>query len=260
MEQKIMDQLKEVMLEASLLMPEQISSNLAFETKDINSLVTEVDKNIEKFLVDKLQTIIPGAGFIAEEGTADVRGDVFNWVIDPLDGTTNFIHGIPAFCISVGLLKNSEIILGSIFEFGRNNYYTALKGGGSYLNGSRIRVSVTKEMNDSLLATGFPYYDFKYLEAYLGTFKEVMQHSRGIRRLGSAALDMAYVAAGKFDGFFEYSLHPWDVAAGIVIINEAGGKVTDFKGGENFLFGKELLASNGNIHGKLLSIIKDHFK
>ena len=241
-------------------MPKQISDDITIKIKDKNSLVTEVDQNIEVFLVDALSKLIPEAGFIAEEGTASHIGSEYNWIIDPLDGTTNFIHGIPAYCISVGLKKGDEIILGSIFEFIRENYYSANHGGGSYMNDVQIHVSETKELEDSLLATGFPYYDFKFLEEYMEAFRNFIQYSRGIRRLGSAALDMAYVASGKFDGFFEYSLHPWDVAAGIILVKEAGGKVTDFKNGKDFLFGKEMLASNNLIHHELISEIGKHFK
>jgi len=252
--------LKEIIHEAAKLMPDQFTDNITIKTKDKNSLVTEVDQNIERYLVDALSKLIPTAGFIAEEGTATHLGSEFNWIIDPLDGTTNFIHGIPAYCISVGLKKGDEIVLGAIFEFIRDNYYSAYHGGGSYLNGIQIRVSETKDLEESLLATGFPYYEFRFIEEYIKVFREFMQFSRGIRRLGSAALDMAYVACGKYDGFFEYSLHPWDVAAGIILIKEAGGNVTDFQNGGNFLFGKQILASNGLIHKELMDNISKHFK
>ncbi|HAW50870.1 MAG TPA: inositol monophosphatase [Flavobacteriales bacterium] len=258
--ESLSDNLNEIILEAAALMPGQISEETAIITKDKNSLVTEVDKNIEEFLVNALSKLIPNAGFIAEEGTAVNLGNEYNWIIDPLDGTTNFIHGIPAYCISVGLKKGNEIVLGSVFEFIRENYYTAIHGGGSYMNGTQIHVSKTKKLDDALLATGFPYYDFRFIEQYIEVFKDFMKLSRGIRRLGSAALDMAYVASGKFDGFFEYSLHPWDVAAGVILVREAGGTVTDFGNGNNFLFGKEMLASNSLIHTELINIIGMHFR
>lgn len=252
--------LYEIIKEAALLMPKEISEDITIRTKDKNSLVTEIDKNIEVFLVDALSKLIPKAGFIAEEGTASHIGSEYNWIVDPLDGTTNFIHGIPAYCISVGLKKGDEIVVGSIFEFVRDNFYSAYHGGGSYKNCVPIHVSKTKTIEDSLLATGFPYYDFKYIEQYMELLQNFMQTSRGIRRLGSAALDMAYVASGKFDGFFEYSLHPWDVAAGVILIKEAGGTVTDFQNGHDFLFGKEMLASNSLIHTELMDKIRKHFK
>ena len=255
----LLDDLKSVIMEASALMPEQISANLSIETKERNSLVTDIDKGIEAYLVDKLGKLLPKAGFIAEEGTADHRGEEYNWIIDPLDGTTNFIHGIPAFCISVGLQKKGEIVLGAIFEFGRNSYFHAIKGGGSYKDGVSISVSKTEVIDDSLLATGFPYYDFSLIDQYMMAFTDFMKMSRGIRRLGSAALDMVYVACGKFEGFFEYSLHPWDVAAGIILVEEAGGRVTDFRGGNDFLFGREMLASNRLIHEDMLKLIRPHF-
>ena len=229
------------------------------ETKSQNSLVTYVDKTAEKKIVDFLSELIPEAGFIAEEGTSDKKGEVYNWVIDPLDGTTNFIHGIPTYCVSIGLLKEKELIAGVVYEPNRDEMFYAWKDGGAFLNGQSISVSSTDKLSDSLLATGFPYYDYKRLEAYMDILKWLMHNSRGVRRIGSAAIDLAYVACGRFEAFYEYSLNPWDVAAGALIVKEAGGSVTDFEGGENYLFGREIIASNKHMEAELLDKIKGSF-
>jgi len=229
------------------------------ETKSQNSLVTYVDKTAEKKIIDFLSELIPDSGFIAEEGTSDKKGEVYNWVIDPLDGTTNFIHGIPTYCVSIALLKNKKLISGVIYEPNRDEMFFAWENGGSYLNNNPISVSSANKLSDSLLATGFPYYDYKRLEAYMDILKWLMHHSRGVRRIGSAAIDLAYVACGRFEAFYEYSLNPWDVAAGALIVAEAGGSVTDFQGGDNYLFGREIIASNKHMEAELLEKIKYSF-
>ncbi len=229
------------------------------EVKSKNSLVTYVDKRAEKKIVDLLSELIPHSGFIVEEGTSDKKGETYNWVIDPLDGTTNFIHGIPVYCVSIALLKNNELILGVIYEPNQKELFYAWKNGGAYLNGKSISVSSTENISDALLATGFPYYDYKKIAAYMDILTWLMRNSRGVRRIGSAAVDLAYVACGRFDGFYEYSLNPWDVAAGALIISEAGGSVTDFNGGKNYLFGKQILASNLLLKRELMNKIKNTF-
>lgn len=229
------------------------------ETKSQNSLVTYVDKTAEKKIIEVLTQLIPEAGFIAEEGTSDKKGETYNWIIDPLDGTTNFIHGIPTYCVSIGLLKDNELVLGVIYEPNRDELFYAWLNGGAYLNGKPIHVSKTEALCDSLLATGFPYYDYKRLEAYMDILKWLMHNSRGVRRIGSAAIDLAYVACGRFEAFYEYSLNPWDVAAGAIIVKEAGGSVTDFKGENNYLFGSEIIASNKLMEAELLDKIKGSF-
>lgn len=227
--------------------------------KSKNSLVTYVDKTAEKKIVDLLSKLLPESGFIAEEGTSNKKGEIFNWVIDPLDGTTNFIHGIPAYCISIALLKKNELIIGVIYDPNQEEMFYAWKNGGSYLNGKSISVSSTEKISDALLATGFPYYDYEKLDGYMNILKWLMHNSRGLRRIGSAAIDLAYVACGRFDAFYEYSLNPWDVAAGAIIVNEAGGSVKDFNGGTNYLFNKEIVASNLQVESQLLNIIKSSF-
>lgn len=229
------------------------------ETKSKNSLVTYVDKTSEKIVVDFLSELIPESGFIAEEGTSNKKGEKYNWVIDPLDGTTNFIHGIPTYCVSIALLKNNELALGVIYEPNQDEMFYAWKNGGAYLNGKSISVSSTTKISNALLATGFPYYDYERIDGYMNMLKWLMHNSRGVRRIGSAAIDLAYVACGRFDAFYEYSLNPWDVAAGAIIVNEAGGSVKDFEGGENYIFGREILASNLLVKNELLDKIKESF-
>lgn len=229
------------------------------ETKSKNSLVTYVDKTAEQKIVNSLLEILPEAGFIAEEGTSDKKGDVYNWIIDPLDGTTNFIHNIPTYSVSIALAKNNEILIGVVYEPNRKECFSAWKNGGAYLNNKKIQVSATDKVADGLFATGFPYYDYDQLEPYMDILKWLMHNSRGIRRIGTAAIDLAYVACGRFEGFYEYSLNPWDVAAGAILVQEAGGTITDFKGGNDYLFGKSIVASNLHINEALLSKIKAAF-
>jgi len=230
------------------------------ELKSKNSLVTYVDKTAEKRLVEALGLLIPDAGFIAEEGTSNKVGETYNWIIDPLDGTTNFIHGLPVYCISIGLRKNDQIILGVIFEVTSSECFYAWEGSKAYLNGKEIQVSKTELLSNSLVATGFPYYDYDRLEDYMQLLQHFMRESRGIRRLGSAAIDLAYVACGRMDGFYEYSLNAWDVAAGAFIVQQAGGQVCDFSGGDDYLFGREIIASNSNLHPIFLTTIKSYME
>ncbi|MEI6752798.1 MAG: inositol monophosphatase family protein [Paludibacter sp.] len=227
------------------------------ESKGMHDLVSYVDKASEKQIIEQLQILLPDSGFIAEEGTTDIRGERFNWVIDPLDGTTNFVQGVPVYAVSIGLLDGDELVLGVVYEVGRDECFYAWKDGGAYLNGHSIRVSKRSDIHDSLLATGFPYSDFSRMDEYMEFLKWTMKNARGVRRLGSAATDLAYVACGRFDAFWEYDLKPWDVAAGIVIIKEAGGIITDYSGGNNFLFGKEIVATNGLIDELILAKIKE---
>jgi myo-inositol-1(or 4)-monophosphatase len=215
------------------------------ENKGVHDLVSYVDKTSEKMIIESLQKLIPDAGFIAEEGTLDIKGERFNWIIDPLDGTTNYIHGIPIYSVSIALVDQNELACGVVYEVGHDECFYASKGGGAFLNGKPIRVSTRSDIHESLLATGFPYSDFSRMDSYMEFFKWAMTNSRGIRRLGSAAADLAYVASGRFDAFWEYSLKPWDVAAGALLVIEAGGKVSDYKGGSDYLFGREILATNG---------------
>ncbi len=227
------------------------------EIKGKNDFVSYVDKTSENKIVSKLIELVPESGFIAEEGTSNKKGAVYNWIIDPLDGTTNFIHGLPCYAISIALMKNQEIVLGVVHEINLNECFYAWKGSKAYLNGKEINVSAISKLSDSLIATGFPYYDYQKLDEYMELFKHFMTHTHGLRRLGSAATDLAYVACGRFEGFYEYSLHPWDVAAGAFIVQQAGGKVTDFKGENNFIFGKELVAGNAKGFNRFLTTVQN---
>lgn len=229
------------------------------ETKGKNDFVSYVDKTAEKQLVEGLQLLLPEAGYIAEEGTSSKKGAVYNWIIDPLDGTTNFIHGLPCFSISIALMRDQTIIAGVVYEINLDECFYAWENGPAYLNENEIRVSTVKTLQNSLLATGFPYYDYGRMDEYLELFKYFMQHTHGLRRLGSAATDLAYVACGRFEGFYEYGLQPWDVAAGAFIVQQAGGTATDFKGGKDFIFGKELVAGNGFISGEFLKTVQIYF-
>jgi len=221
------------------------------ENKGLHDLVSYVDKSSEKQIIEALSALLPESGFIAEEGTSSKHGEHFNWEIDPLDGTTNFINGVPVYAVSIGLLEGEELVLGVVYEICRNECFYAWKGGKAYLNGEEIRVSETSDLHDALLATGFPYSNFENLDQYMALLKWSMTEARGVRRLGSAATDLAYVACGRFDSFFEYDLKPWDVAAGAFIVQQAGGKVSDFEGGDKYLFGGEIIASNLSLSSPL---------
>jgi myo-inositol-1(or 4)-monophosphatase len=225
------------------------------EKKGLNDFVSYVDKGSEKLLVEKLGNILPEAGFLAEEGTSKKVGLKYCWVVDPLDGTTNFLHGLHPYAISIGLKEDDEIVAGVVYEVGGNETFTAWKNGGSWLNGSAIHVSKTARLSDSLVATGFPYSDFSRLNSYMACFTHFCKNTHGIRRFGSAAIDLAYLACGRFEAFYEYGLHPWDVAAGIILVKEAGGRVSDFSGNDKNLTGEEFLASNSLIFSEILEIV-----
>jgi len=227
--------------------------------KGVSNYVTYVDEQAEQQLLEGLSKLIPGCGFIAEE-SPDLDSAEATWIIDPLDGTTNFIHGILPVSISVALREGDELISGVVYETGQKEMFYTWKGNPSYLNNKQIRVSTTTNMGNSLFATGFPYYDYSRMEEYLGFLQFLMENSRGIRRLGSAAADLAYVACGRFEGFYEYGLSPWDVAAGSLLVRNAGGVVTDFRFGEDFLFGKEIIASGKTIYPDFRKHFSNYFK
>jgi myo-inositol-1(or 4)-monophosphatase len=223
------------------------------EIKGLNDLVSYVDRGAEQKIINDLNNIFP-AGFIAEESKQQQRQE-YNWIIDPLDGTTNYIHGVPCYAVSIALEYNNDIILGVVYEVTRDECFYAIKGGGSFLNSRSIEVSKVSVLKDSLVATGFPIHNFSKMEAYLKSLEQMMRNTHGVRRLGSAATDLCYLACGRFDAFFEYNLSPWDVAAGALIVKEAGGTVSDFRGGHNWLFGKEMIASNTRLANELMSTL-----
>ncbi len=233
--------------------------NKDIKEKGVHDFVTYVDKNAEERLVRDLSKLLPEAGFILEENPDVKKATEYNWIIDPLDGTTNFIHHIPIYSISVALMRKNEIIIGVVYEVNDRECFYAWEGGQAFLNREPISVSETSKLDNSLLATGFPYNDYSKLDAYLELFKNLILKTRGIRRLGSAAIDLAYVACGRFDGFYEYGLHSWDVAAGAFIVQQAGGEVSDFKGADDFVFGREIIASNKYIYKELMNAINIYF-
>jgi myo-inositol-1(or 4)-monophosphatase len=230
------------------------------EVKGLNNFVTYVDKGSEKILIDKLTPLIPDAGFIAEEGTSSKRGAKYNWIIDPLDGTTNFLHGVRPYAISIGLMEDDEVIAGVVHEAGGTETFTSWKDGGAWLNGKRIHVSGTPSLSGSLVATGFPYNLFDRLEPYMALLTHLVTRTHGVRRLGSASIDLAYVACGRFDLFFEYDLKIWDIAAGMLLVREAGGRFSDFSGNMKGLTGDETVASNALVYNEILEIIRRFMK
>lgn len=225
----------------------------AIEYKGAHDLVSYVDRTSEKMLVAGLSTLLPEAGFLTEEGTVEQHQRPLMWVVDPLDGTTNFTHGLPFFSISIALLFEGTPLLGLVWEPIRDERFSAVAQQGSWLNEEKIRVSATSHLDQALLATGFPYEKYDRVDDYLPVLRRMMTESRGVRRLGSAALDLAYVACGRFDGYYEYNLSPWDVAAGVLLVTEAGGVATDFSGDANAIFGKQVVAANHPLHPQLMS-------
>ncbi len=228
-------------------------------SKGLNDFVTYVDKTSEQILVERLSKLIPEAGFLTEEETISTVGKEYNWIIDPLDGTTNFLHGLPPYSISIALQFEDKIVLGVVYEIFSKEMFYAWKEGGAWLNGKQIFVSDRNKLSDSLLATGFPYNNFIKMEQYMQLFEYLMQNSHGLRRLGSAAIDLAYVACGRMEAFYEYGLKPWDVAAGAFIVTEAGGIVNDFKGENNWLTGQELVCGNIQVCNELTELTKKYF-
>jgi len=229
------------------------------EVKGKSDFVSYVDKQAEIQIVDSLRVLLPGSGFITEEGTAQSADEKYKWIIDPLDGTTNFIHGIPTFAVSIALLQDDELVLGVVYEINQDECFYAWKGSKAYLNGDEIHVSTAATTSNALIGTGFPYSDFKKLDAYVGSMQFFMTHSHGLRRIGSAATDLAYVAAGRFEAFYEHGLKPWDIAAGAIIIQQAGGKVSDFNGKSDFLFNGEIVASNSAYFDEFYDIVHKYF-
>ncbi|MCJ8209669.1 inositol monophosphatase [Mucilaginibacter sp. RS28] len=263
--EKIINQVIEVAKQAGAFIREE---RLKFdpdkiEYKGLNDLVSYVDKTAESMIVKGLEVILPEAGFLTEEKTLNRKGERYNWIVDPLDGTTNFIHGVPVFAVSIALTDNNEPVAGVVYEVNQDECFYGWKDGGAYLNGKKINVSKAPKIADTLLATGFPYYDFKRQGPYIELFTELMQSCHGLRRLGAASVDLAYTACGRFDGYYEYNLKPWDIAAGVIIVREAGGDVTDFNGGQNplgDLTSCDVVATNGRVTTELLNTIQKYFQ
>ena len=229
------------------------------EVKQLNNLVSYADKQAEKILTEGLAECLPGSTFLTEEKTVAQKRGEYQWIIDPLDGTTNFLHRIPVFAVSVALRRGDEVILGIVYDPNRSECFYAWQGGGAFLNGQQIRVKENNNLADSLVATGFPYYEFAKTPQYLKILEELMQNTRGLRRMGSAAVDLAYTACGRFDAFYEYNLQIWDVAAGCLIVREAGGTVTDFGGGDGYGDGAEILAGTPAVAAALRKVIQKYW-
>ena len=219
------------------------------------NLVSEVDKGAEAIILRTIRSKYPDHGMLTEESGTHASRSEYRWIIDPLDGTTNFLHGVPIFCATVAVEYRGELIAGATYDPNQDELYTAEKGGGAFLNGVRLSVSRTSTVLESLMVTGFPYSLPAGADDPLIHFATFTRAAQGIRRLGSAALDLAYVAAGRFDGYFETSLNPWDMAAGIVLVREAGGMTTDFAGGPKNIHEKQVLSTNGRIHAECLRLI-----
>jgi myo-inositol-1(or 4)-monophosphatase len=230
------------------------------EQKGSSDFVSYVDKESEKQFVEGLKEIFPAAGFIAEEDSDLKKEALYNWIIDPVDGTTNYLHGIPCFATSVALIENETPVLGVVFEINQVECFYAWKDGGAWLNGEKIAVSKTPSIKEALIATGFPYEAQSWHDQYIALFADLQSSSIGMRRLGSAATDIAYVACGRFDAYYERGIHAWDVAAGALLVREAGGVVTDFSGNEDCLFAERFVCGNKNVHAELLKKIQTHLK
>ena len=230
------------------------------EIKSRNSLVSYVDKNAEEILVTGLGFILPEAGFITEEETTRQQKSAFTWIIDPLDGTTNFLQNIPFYCVSVGLMYEGELVIGIVSDVEHHETFYAWKGGGAWCNGKPIHVSDRFSVADAVVATGFPYAAKNVTPQLISAFDYFLKNARGLRRLGSAALDLAYVACGRFDVYYEASLNAWDIAGGILLVKEAGGRVIDFSGGELMLDTGQLISANANMFPEASAIIRNIFK
>jgi myo-inositol-1(or 4)-monophosphatase len=254
-----------VAIEAAKLAGGIILDNLGKISKeDINikqtsDFVTRVDKESERNIISTIKKNLPDHHFLAEESVKEIETDGYRWIIDPLDGTTNFIHRYPVFCVSIALQYKREIILGVIYEPLKNDLFTAQKGRGAFLNGDIIGVSQTRTLKDSLIATGFPFRRKEFVDSYLRLFRNIFLRVSDLRRAGSAALDLAYLACGRCEGFFEIGLSPWDMAAGELLIREAGGIATDFGGSRDYLSTGNIVAGVPGIHGELLGEIRKVF-
>lgn len=231
---------------------------LRVERKGFNDFVTEVDQAAERAIIDVLRSAYPDHAILAEESgaSANLHDENENvWIIDPLDGTTNFIHGFPQYAVSIGLQHRGQITQAVIYDPTRNELFTASKGAGAFLNDKRIRVTKRDKLADALIGTGFPYSDLSALDEYVKMFHLMTQKSAGLRRPGSAALDLAYVAAGRFDGFFEKNLKPWDMAGGALLVSEAGGIIANFKGDADYLYKGDVIAGSPKIFSQMLNVL-----
>lgn len=227
--------------------------------KGVHDLVTEVDTAAERCIMDVLDSRFPEFGVLAEEDSSthdsELPGSGFRWIVDPIDGTTNFAHGAPPYAVSIALEHSTGIVVGVVYEVSRDELFTAVRGGGIHVNGRPAHVSGAESLGDSLVTTGFPYRSYDHTELYLEALRTFMERTRGVRRPGSASVDLAYVATGRYDGFFESGLRPWDVAAGCLLVSEGGGRVSGYDGSGDPVFGRQIVASNGHIHDSMLEVL-----
>ena len=243
--------------EAGRIQMEHLGHSLSVEYKGEINPVTIVDKLCDQTITQMIFSVFPDHDLLTEESPFVIKGSPWKWIIDPLDGTTNYLHGYPCFCVSIGLELEGEVGLGVVYNPILDELFYAEKGEGTYLNGNRIFVSHEDHLDRSFLCTGFPYDVRDHADFYLRYFRQFIIKSFALRRLGSAAIDLCYLAAGRFDGFWEFKLHAWDVAAGSLMITEAGGEVTDFQGQPFNIYSGEILASNGLIHQEMLQTIQE---
>jgi len=255
MAEKERDFIETLAVEAGTLLRERFDQQHAVEYKEEINLVTEADRLSEALIVERISSHFPNHDILAEESPAKVTGSAFRWIVDPLDGTTNYAHGYPVFCVSIALEVEREIRLAAIYNPMLGELFLAEKGRGAFLNGQRLAVSRTTALIRGLLATGFPYDLRTDRNNNMNYFKALAMSAQAVRRAGSAALDLAYVAAGRFDGFWELKLMPWDTAAGWLLVTEAGGTVTDLAGGPYALQAPHILASNGLLHAEMVAIL-----
>lgn len=242
--------------EAGAFLKESVGKVRSVETKkgEERNLVSEIDRRSEQMIIGSIRKRYPAHGILAEESGGSGSSE-YVWVIDPLDGTTNFLHGLPIFCVTIGVQYRGAIVAGVVYDPNTDELFSAELGSGAFLNGTRIHVSGAADLIHSLLVTGFPYDIAQNPDHAVEHFVHFLMRARGIRRLGSAAIDLAYVAAGRFDGFWEVNLNPWDMAAGVLLVREAGGIVTGFGGEPHTIMKKQIAASNGMIHAAMLSVL-----
>jgi myo-inositol-1(or 4)-monophosphatase len=252
----MLDKVLEITREAGELVREGFGKDFSIEYKTNESnLVTEIDKKSEALIVSYIKKNFPTHGILAEEGDIENTNAEYLWVIDPIDGTTNFAHGFPIFAVSVGLQKNGKTICGAVYHVMQNNMFFSELGSGSFCDAKRLKVAKNDKLRTSLLVTGFPYNIDENPDGAMEIFNAMVRNSRGMRRLGSAALDVCYVASGCFEGFWEVNLFPWDICAAQLILEEAGGKATDFSGNPAGIYSKQFICSNGFVHQEMLALV-----
>jgi len=249
----------EIAREAGALLATYFERRVAIEIKGEHDLVTEADRASEQLVIERLRSHFPSHSIVAEEGGGHTGSSEFCWYVDPLDGTTNFAHGFPMYNVTMALEQSGELVAGVVFDPMRNEMFASERGSGAYLNNRRIRVSKAARLQDTLVATGFPSRK-RHLDVNIHFYFQVAMLTHGVRRAGSAALDLSYVACGRLDGFWEFGLNPWDMAAGILLVTEAGGKCSDMKGGPVNLRGPHVMADNGAVHEEMLELFGEVFR